>query len=594
MGLKMKTYYFRKENRIKPFEMKNFSLFAILLTLMSFGVQAQQDSCKVCKPYPWEIGIPIGVNQYFGDMHCSTPYASQNSLMSGLFVRRHLNDFIALRPQVLFGRLAGNDLDNPNNRWDYRRLKFKSPLVEAALLAELYPFRERKYTCDGIIKKTLAPYLFGGIGATYTNPEVEVQSGARFPPLQRDLDADMNDLKKWGVVLPFGLGLKYNATERFALGVEAGYRYSLSDYLDGVSTAGNDGRPDGYFLANIMGSYRFGSKDTDGDGVVDNCDACMNEAGLRKFQGCPDTDGDGLADKDDECPTQAGPIALRGCPDTDGDGIADKDDECPTVPGSIALRGCPDSDGDGVADKDDKCPDIAGLITLNGCPDTDGDGIADADDKCPFEAGTAATQGCPDADGDGVIDSEDACPSVAGLMALRGCPDSDGDGIADKDDKCPDVGGAVGPDGCPMPVGCQCSGSIFDIPTDAVAKPLTRLGTNPEFGNSVRLTPNQFLAKMKRAYRASSTNRTFLNELFMNMGYANGFSDVTADMVSDTYIPYGTTGNIGFSKAHKTQYSTLNISRDQDLAAFKFTSLNGCDIYFMKVCGNHFYYCPTN
>ncbi len=170
-------------------------------------------------------------------------------------------------------------------------------------------------------------------------------------------------------------------------------------------------------------------------------------------------------------------------------------------------------------------------------------------------------------------------------MALRGCPDSDGDGIADKDDKCPDVGGAVGPDGCPMPVGCQCSGSIFDIPTDAVAKPLTRLGTNPEFGNSVRLTPNQFLAKMKRAYRASSTNRTFLNELFMNMGYANGFSDVTADMVSDTYIPYGTTGNIGFSKAHKTQYSTLNISRDQDLAAFKFTSLNLFILNYCKING---------
>ncbi|MDP5140183.1 MAG: thrombospondin type 3 repeat-containing protein, partial [Spirosomaceae bacterium] len=162
------------------------------------------------------------------------------------------------------------------------------------------------------------------------------------------------------------------------------------------------------------------------------------------------------------------------------------------------------------ADKDDKCPDVAGLASANGCPDTDGDGIADKDDKCPYEAGTAATQGCPDTDGDGVIDSEDDCPSVAGLKALRGCPDSDGDGIADKDDKCPDVGGAVGPDGCPIPaVGCQCSGSIFDLPINTVAKPLTRLGTNPEFGNSVNLTPAQFLAKLKREYRSSAATRTF-------------------------------------------------------------------------------------
>lgn len=564
--------------------MKNLSLFVVLLTFLSFGVQAQQDSCKVCKPYPWEIGIPIGVNQYFGDMHCSMPYASQNSLMLGVFARRHLNDYIALRPQILFGTLKGNDLDQPDGYWDYRRLKFKSPLVEAALLGEIYPFRERKYTCEGFIKKTLAPYLFGGIGVTYTNPEVTVQPGGQFPPVMRLLDQDRDNLKKWGVVLPFGIGLKYNATERVALGIEAGYRYSLSDYLDGVSAAGNDGRPDGYFLANVWASYRFGSKDTDKDGVVDDCDLCPNEPGLRKFQGCPDTDGDGIPDKDDECPTQAGPMALRGCPDTDGDGVADKDDQCPTVPGSAALNGCPDSDGDGVADKDDKCPDVPGLVALNGCPDTDGDGIADADDKCPYEAGTAATNGCPDADGDGIIDSEDDCPNEAGPATTNGCPDENGDGIADKLQAF--LGNNNG-------ANCQCSGSIFDLPVNATPKPITRLGTNPEFGNSVSLSSGQFLTKLKTSARNSRINRIFLDELFKSMGFANGLSDITESMVSTSSIPYGTSGNIGFGNNHKSQYSTLNISRAEDLAAFKFTSVNGCEVYFMKVCGNHFYYCPT-
>lgn len=423
-------------------------LFATVLLLTAFSGKAQ-DSCRICKPYPWEIGIPLGINQYFGDIHCSLPYASQNNLVVGAFVRRHISDYFAVRGQVLVGRLAGRDLDQPNKYWDYRRLKFKSPFTEVAVLGELYPFKERKYTCDGVMLKTLAPYLFAGVGVVRTNPTVTVESGATFPPLQRDLDADAANLKKMGVVLPFGVGVKYNLAERVALGLEGGYRLSTSDYLDGISLAANPGRKDGYFLANVWASYRFGDKDADKDAVVDRCDVCPNEAGLRKFQGCPDTDGDGIPDKDDACPTQAGLMSLKGCPDTDGDGIADKDDACPTIPGLAMLQGCPDRDKDGVADKDDACPDVAGVKALKGCPDSDGDGIADKDDACPNEAGTAALNGCPDSDGDGIADKDDACPNMAGSAAAKGCPDRDGDGIADSMDKCPDAAGLASNQGCP-------------------------------------------------------------------------------------------------------------------------------------------------
>jgi OOP family OmpA-OmpF porin len=428
----------------------------LILALFAFGsiTTKAQDSCTVCKPYPWEIGIPLGINQYFGDMHCSKPYASQNNLMGGLFVRRHISDYFAIRPQVLVGKLAGRDLDNPDGLWDYRRLKFSStPFIEAAVLGEFYPLKERKFTCDGFMKKNLSPYIFAGIGATYSNPTIYQEPGAQFPVLQRDLDADRAHTSTFGnriaAVIPVGLGLKYNIARRFTIGAEAGYRFSTSDYLDGLSLAGNADRKDGYFLANVLGSYRFGDKDTDKDGVVDKCDVCVNEPGLPKFQGCPDTDGDGVPDKDDECPTVAGPIGLKGCPDSDGDGIADKDDACPTVVGPAYLKGCPDKDFDGVADKDDACPDVAGVKELKGCPDTDGDGIADKDDACPNAAGPAALNGCPDSDGDGIADTNDDCINVKGLASANGCPDSDGDGVPDNKDLCPSIPGLMSNQGCP-------------------------------------------------------------------------------------------------------------------------------------------------
>jgi outer membrane protein OmpA-like peptidoglycan-associated protein len=86
--------------------------------------------------------------------------------------------------------------------------------------------------------------------------------------------------------------------------------------------------------------------------------------------------------------------------DTDGDGVADKDDACVNVAGPVENKGCPwvDTDNDGLADKDDKCPIVAGPKENNGCPwaDTDGDGIVDKDDKCPTVKGTAANNGCPE------------------------------------------------------------------------------------------------------------------------------------------------------------------------------------------------------
>jgi outer membrane protein OmpA-like peptidoglycan-associated protein len=144
--------------------------------------------------------------------------------------------------------------------------------------------------------------------------------------------------------------------------------------------------------------FKFGGKDTDGDGIYDKEDACPEVAGLKQFNGCPDTDGDGIIDSNDACPEVAGLAAFNGCPDTDGDGVADKDDACPEVAGLASLKGCPDADKDGIADKDDKCPNVAGPKENAGCPwpDTDKDGVADKDDACPEVAGPASNKGCPE------------------------------------------------------------------------------------------------------------------------------------------------------------------------------------------------------
>lgn len=186
-----------------------------------------------------------------------------------------------------------------------------------------------------------------------------------------------------------GLGLTYWFTEMVGLSWRSTYKQSFEDLRSDMPS----------HMQHFAGlTFKFGGKDTDGDGIYDKDDACPEVAGLKQFNGCPDTDGDGIEDSKDGCPTEAGTVEMNGCPDTDGDGIADKDDACPEVAGLKSLVGCPDADGDGIADKDDKCPDVKGPKENAGCPfpDKDGDKVLDKDDKCPDVAGTVANNGCPE------------------------------------------------------------------------------------------------------------------------------------------------------------------------------------------------------
>lgn len=88
-------------------------------------------------------------------------------------------------------------------------------------------------------------------------------------------------------------------------------------------------------------------------------------------------------------------IASNYKKDSDGDGIPDDEDDCIDMAGPAATKGCPDDDGDGVPNHLDECPDTPGLIQFKGCPDTDGDGIPDNKDVCPYEKGPASNNGCP-------------------------------------------------------------------------------------------------------------------------------------------------------------------------------------------------------
>jgi outer membrane protein OmpA-like peptidoglycan-associated protein/opacity protein-like surface antigen len=313
-------------------------------------------------------------------------------------------------------------------------------------------FSHYKFNNGYIFKESskLSPFVSLGLGfASYSRAGFDTGSNPT-------IVVDKPDL-----IIPMGIGLKYQISRSLAIQYQYLYNITTSDKHD-LNDPSFFTQPD-YLENNVNDTYgqhwlslafSFGkAKDTDKDGVSDKDDKCLDTPiGVKVNQaGCPiDTDKDRVADYLDKCPdTPKGvKVDANGCPlDADKDGIADYLDKCPKEAGIQKFQGCPDTDGDGIQDSEDKCPKVAGLAKLQGCPDADGDGVQDSDDKCPKVAGDAKFQGCPDTDKDGVPDNMDKCPTLAGT--LNGCPDTDKDGVADVDDKCPTVAGLAANKGCP-------------------------------------------------------------------------------------------------------------------------------------------------
>ena len=323
-------------------------IFVAVMMVMGLSSQAQDSN------NPWAISFGVnavdtktsaGGGHNWLDKHFSQPFAVKDNWnilpsVSYLSVARSIGDNFS------FG-LAGsvNKIDK------YVKFAPTAPGHDSRGYVVSNPGDLMYYGIDATIK-----YSFMNlINSKVIDPSLSVGGGYTF----------FGD-SSYGTLNP-GAGLTFWFTENVGLELTTKYKKSFGDREDASGT------PDApsHFQHSAGIIFKFGGKDTDGDGIYDKDDACPEVAGLKQFNGCPDTDGDGIQDSEDACPTEFGTAALKGCPDTDGDGIADKDDKCPTVAGPKENAGCPwpDTDKDGVLDKDDACPTVPGPASNKGCPE---------------------------------------------------------------------------------------------------------------------------------------------------------------------------------------------------------------------------------
>ena len=176
-----------------------------------------------------EIGVFGGASYYIGDINPRTHFL-YSMPAAGAFYRIAMTYRYAFRFGFSCGSVWADDAKSHEADQLERNINFKSKIYEAHAL---YEFNFVDYRI-GSEKHYFTMFLFAGLGAYYMNPKSDIGYGT---VNLSELRTEGRYYSKFQVCLPFGVGMKWNATDRIGFGFEWGPRKLFTDYLDDVSSA---------------------------------------------------------------------------------------------------------------------------------------------------------------------------------------------------------------------------------------------------------------------------------------------------------------------------------------------------------------------
>lgn len=246
-------------------KIKNQEILKIILILLVLSCVFVTDSmAQRWKLRRYEVGLGIGSVQVFGDIGGTADKENWFGLKDikldetrpafSLMGRYKVNTFISAKANLNLGFGSGKDAGSRNDRGR----SYKTMLIEFSGQAEHYFLVEEKryrsaamYNKRGMVNNfsTLSAYTFLGAGVVYARsshgaapvlPYDDYQPGAHIAP-----------------VIPFGLGAKYVIDDKVFIGAELGYRWPLSDYIEGYKQTISSQHKDVYYFFMLSVNYRL-------------------------------------------------------------------------------------------------------------------------------------------------------------------------------------------------------------------------------------------------------------------------------------------------------------------------------------------------
>ena len=212
--------------------MNRLCIIVLLLTLAFPATAQRQDFLS-----RGELVLLGGGMSYIGDLNNQSVFGMPRGGF-GVGLRERLDNRWILRANVVMGSV-GCDHDY----LERRNLSFRSYVRELSAVAE---FNFRPYG-PGATESQWTPYLFGGFGlflfnptAAYTYSDGTVE-WVELQPLRTEGQGtaaypERRQYSRFQVCIPFGMGVRCRLGKNFSIAVEYGFRKTMTDYIDDVST----------------------------------------------------------------------------------------------------------------------------------------------------------------------------------------------------------------------------------------------------------------------------------------------------------------------------------------------------------------------
>ncbi len=236
-------------------------LYALLLMIFSTNTVSAQIGFTTANSR-FEIGLNVGPMNFLGDLGGNRGKGSigpkdnnvpVTNMIGGFSASYYPSEIMGFRIAGNIGTMEGDDrlikqkqpADTYEGSRKYRNLTFRSPLYEGYVAVELYPTALFSLK-NGLGLPRLRPYGILGIGVMNFNPQglykdaAGNESWVDLKPLRLEgqgmVETGVPEYSTLTYVIPMGVGIKYDITERITFGIELIHRKTGSDYIDDVST----------------------------------------------------------------------------------------------------------------------------------------------------------------------------------------------------------------------------------------------------------------------------------------------------------------------------------------------------------------------
>lgn len=207
----------------------NRSLVVLLVLVLGLPlVGSAQSFYALRRDRNFLVSLGSGTANYYGEMVNPGEFGIlKPNIAAG--AEYYMTNRISVRADLTWFQLSGDDSKADDDRVE-RNLSFRANCIELSALGaiNLTPMGLRFYQ-----RSKLNFHAFAGIGLLYFNPKAKYQG--EWYALQ-PLHTENKTYSRFQPVIPVGFGARVRIDPFFNILIEAGYRFTFTDYLDDASS----------------------------------------------------------------------------------------------------------------------------------------------------------------------------------------------------------------------------------------------------------------------------------------------------------------------------------------------------------------------